>query len=463
MILYIQNLVYILVGNLYYLLGIMQSLNEDLVNFKKKWFDFMGYTPHNGQMRLHYPKKEDARFFVMVCGRRFGKSTSAAMEATYYASQPNKVIWLVGLSYDKADIMFREVWKRMVVGKANDIEKASEKERIIRFKWGTTIEAKSADNPDSLVGAGLDLLVIDEAAKVKKKVWDMYLSPTLADKKDSKCIFISTPEGFNWLYDLYLLGQKDKLWESHQAPSWENQFAFPEGKEDPFLVERKRNMSKEMFDQEFKAAFTSFEGRVYPFDRQKDVGSYPYNPNYPTFCSIDFGYRMPAVGWFQVYKVNGIEHINMIDEILHEKNIKTDELAKRILSKKYNVRAYYGDPAGMQAQGQSGLGDIEIFRRNGIDVRTIRDKTSRNIASGISHVRGYIENANNERFLHLDYKCQGMAQDLETYRYPEASDNKELKPTPIKDGNSDHGCDMLRYFFINRFPIKNRKLNVRSR
>ena len=127
-------------------------------------------------MKLHYPKKEDARFFVMVCGRRFGKSTSAAMEATYYASQPNKVIWLVGLSYDKADIMFREVWKRMVVGKANDIEKASEKERIIRFKWGTTIEAKSADNPDSLVGAGLDLLVIDEAAKVKKKVWDMYFN-----------------------------------------------------------------------------------------------------------------------------------------------------------------------------------------------------------------------------------------------------------------------------------------------
>ena len=54
-----------------------------------------------------------------------------------------------------------------------------------------------------------------------------------------------------------------------------------------------------MFDQEFGSAFTSFEGKVYPFDRNKDVGEYPYNPNYPTFCSIDFGYRMPAVGWFQ--------------------------------------------------------------------------------------------------------------------------------------------------------------------
>ena len=56
-----------------------------------------------------------------------------------------------------------------------------------------------------------------------------------------------------------------------------------------------------------------------------------------------------------------------------------------------------------------------------------------------------------------------MAQDLETYRYPEAIDNKELKPVPIKDGHSDHGCDMLRYFFINRFPIKQRQLTMRSR
>ena len=441
----------------------MQTFNNNLKEFKEKWFDFMEYKPHKGQVKLHFPTKGDARFFVMVCGRRFGKSTAAAMEATYYASQPDKHIWLVGLSYDKADIMFREVWKRMVIGKANDVEKASEKERYIRFKWGSVVEAKSADNPDSLVGAGLDLLVIDEAAKVKRKIWEMYLSPTLADKKDSKCIFITTPQGFNWIYDLYLLGKSDNLWESHQAPSWENQYAFPDGEDDAFLIERKRNMSKEMYDQEFGSAFTSFEGKVYPFDRNKDVGYFPYNPNYPTYCSIDFGYRMPAVGWFQIHRIEGEWHINVIDEIIHEKNIKTDELVNKIKEKNYAVRAYYGDPAGMQAQGQSGLGDIEIFRRHGINVRSIRDKTSRNIASGISHIRGYIENANGNRYLHLDNKCMGLAKDLENYRYTEAVENKDLKPDPLKDGLHDHGCDMLRYFFINQFPIKRNTLIMRNR
>lgn len=437
-------------------------MDNSLQNYKEKWFDYMDYKPHLGQSKLHYPTKDTARFFVMVCGRRFGKTTASAMEATYYASQPNKRIWLVGLSYDKADLMFREIWKTMVVGHPNDIKRASEKDRFIHFKWDTVVEAKSADNPDSLVGEGLDLLIVDEAAKVKSKIWDMYLSPTLSDRK-GKAIFITTPEGFNWIYDLYLLGQSDELWESHQAPSWDNHYAFPEGKQDQFLLERKRNMAKEVYQQEYGAAFTSFAGKVYPIERSLDVGNYKYNPNLPTYCSIDFGYRMPAVGWFQIYRVGGFYHINMIDEIIHKTNVKTDELALNIKAKKYNVVKYFGDPAGMQAQGQSGLGDIEIFKKHGINVHTKRDKASRSIASGISHVRGFIENAQGERFFHINEKCVGIITDLENYRYPEVKQGADLKPEPVKDGFHDHGCDMIRYFFINKFPIKQREFKVRTR
>ena len=153
----------------------------------------------------------------------------------------------------------------------------------------------------------------------------------------------------------------------------------------------------------------------------------------------------------------------MIDEIIHETNIKTDVLANKILEKKYNVIKYYGDPAGMQAQGQSGLGDIEILRRKGIIVHTKRDKASKSIASGISHVRGFIENAEGQRFLHIDEKCTQIMKDLENYRYPEPKEGADLKPEPVKDGYHDHGCDMVRYFFINQFPIKNREFKVRTR
>ena len=235
---------------------------------------------------------------------------------------------------------------------------------------------------------------------------------------------------------------------------------FPEGQKEQFLVERKRNMSKELFDQEYGAMFTSFEGRVYEFDRSIDMGEFPYNPNYPTYCSIDFGYRMPAVLWFQTHKIGGMTHINVIDEFVHETAVKTDELANMIKSKPYAITEFYGDPAGMQAQGQSGLGDIEIFRRHGIFVKSVRDKVSRLIPSGVSHVRGFIENAHGQRFVHLDNRCLGLAEDLEGYRYPEAKEAKELKADPLKDGRSDHSMDAFRYFFLNRFPIRQRELGV---
>ena len=179
-------------------------MQEKNYEFKKKWFEYLGYKPHDGQLALHYPKKYNARFNVIVCGRRFGKTWASAMEATYVASQPNKRIWVVGMSYKKARLIFREIWQRMVVGHGDDIDKASEKDMYIRFKWGTIVEGMSADNPSSLVGEGLDLLVIDEVAKMNKKIWDMYLSPTVAGRK-GKVIFITTPEGRNWIYDLYKL------------------------------------------------------------------------------------------------------------------------------------------------------------------------------------------------------------------------------------------------------------------
>ena len=138
-------------------------MQEKNYEFKKKWFEYLGYKPHDGQLALHYPKKYNARFNVIVCGRRFGKTWASAMEATYVASQPNK-----------------RIWQRMVVGHGDDIDKASEKDMYIRFKWGTIVEGMSADNPSSLVGESLDLLVIDEVAKMNKKIWDMYLSPIIA-------------------------------------------------------------------------------------------------------------------------------------------------------------------------------------------------------------------------------------------------------------------------------------------
>ena len=435
---------------------------KELVEYKKKWFKFIGYEPHNGQLKLHFPEKE-ARFTVAICGRRWGKSVSASVEAEIMATQPKKRVWIVAPTYNGSEKIFREVWHHLIIEKDMPTRRASYKDQYIEFEWGSTFEGKSADKPDSLVGEGLDLLILDEAAKIKHKTWNMYLRPTLSDRK-GKAIFITTPQGFNWVYDLYLLGQgKDKMWNSFNSPSWENQYAYPEGEGDEDLLEAKRNMPIEVFDQEYGALFTALSGRVYPFDRMKDLGSFPYDPDLQTYCTIDFGYRQPAVLWIQTKMIEGEWHSFVIDEISHETNVKTDVLAKMIKKKPYNVINYFGDPAGKAVQSQSALGDTEIFRKLGINVRSVKDMVSRKIENGISHVRGFIENADGKRYLHLDKKCMGLAQDLENYRYPEHMEGRDLKQTPLKDGIHDHGVDALRYYFINRFPIRQNNLRFIGR
>jgi len=416
----------------------------------------MGYKPHLGQRKLHFPSKSTSRFFVIVCGRGYGKTYSSSMEAAYIASLPDKKVALIGLSYKKSKLLFDNIWQTMVLPNKNDVIKSSEKDQYVKFRWGSTIEGLSADNPDSLVGDEYDLAILDEAAKMKPEIWDMYVSPAVG-RRNGKAVFITTPQGFNWVHEKYILGKQDPMWESHTAPAWENTFAYPQGKKTPVILERKRNMTKEIFDQEYGAKFTSFEGMVYPFDRNKDVGKYPYNPDWETYCSIDFGYRMPSVGWFQCYRVEGEWHINMIDEIGHESNIKTDELIRRIKSKPYHITQYFGDPAGKQRQGQSGMGDIEIFRQQGIRVDSVTDRLSKNKPSGENHTRSFMENADGLRRFHIHEKCTEIQEDLEFLRYEKGGEKS------VKDDYHDHSCDMLRYFFINRFPMKNRAVKLRGR
>jgi hypothetical protein len=332
-------------------------------------------------------------------------------------------------------------------------ERHSGKLRYARFWNGSEIWIKSADNPDSLIGEGLDWLIIDEAAAVVSKItWEQYLRPTLSDR-GGWCLFSTTPRGFNWIYDLYVRGQSIDYpeWDSWQHPSWHSRYFRDD------VDELRRTLTRETFEQEYGAQFTSFAGKVYPFSRITHVRKLDFIPEWETYCSIDFGYRMPSVGWYQVGRIDGHYEVHLIDEISHKENIKTEQLADMVLAKGYPVIRYYGDPAGGGVQSQSGLGDIEIFRRKGLKVYYTTDKVSRPISAGVELVRSFFENAEGKARFFVSDKCVGHIEDFEAYRYPEKKEDRALKDEPLKDGRHDHGCDDCRYFFINRFPIKKRE------
>jgi hypothetical protein len=148
------------------------------------------------------------------------------------------------------------------------------------------VQVKSAHDPDSLRGVGLDLVVLDEAAYMSEETWIEALRPTLSDRK-GRAVFLSTPNGRNYLYHLFLRGQgDDPEWKSWQLPTSANPFI------DPAEIERARAELPEMiFRTEYLAEFLESGAGVFRYVREVSTAqpqSEP-DPTHSYIAGVDFG------------------------------------------------------------------------------------------------------------------------------------------------------------------------------
>ncbi|MEP7285215.1 MAG: terminase family protein, partial [Chloroflexota bacterium] len=144
-----------------------------------------------------------ARYRVLSKGRRFGGSMLGAIEAVASASQRGQV-WYVCPSYPMAT----ERWTELcILARQFPETTILEGPRSITFPGGGKVTVKSAHEPDSLRGSGLDLIILDEAAYIQDllKLFGEVLLPTLLDRK-GRALFISSPNGLNAFRTLYVRG-----------------------------------------------------------------------------------------------------------------------------------------------------------------------------------------------------------------------------------------------------------------
>lgn len=236
-------------------------------------------------------------------------------------------------------------------------------------------------------------------------------------------------------------------WYAVKSPSWNN----PHLQKDE-IEEAQNTMSQNTFLQEYGAEFTTLTNAVYPeFDRKVHLIPYDYNPNYQTFCSIDFGWQNPTAAiWIQVDPLTGKCYV--FDEFV-ESHITTEQLGYILHNRGYNISGYYCDPAG-NATESNGESPVLMLKKMGINCEFKTDPTSRKITTGIELIRSKLMNALGETNLFFSKKLKRIIHDIENYRYPEQRENEPAREEPLKDGVTDHTMDALRYFFTNRFPIK---------
>lgn len=197
---------------------------------------------------------------LFLAGERFIPTHNSQMSAFKVVmdalKKPDGVYWLVSPTYPQTKIIWRMI--KRFLPKAY-IKTIREGELYIELANGSTIWAKSGDNPDNLRGEGLNGVILDECAMLKPDVWNEAIRPALGDKQ-GWAIFISTPKGKNWFYELFLRGidTTQNRWKSYQYPTWENPIISQDE-----IDEMKRSMPDIKYRQEILAEFLDAGGEVF--------------------------------------------------------------------------------------------------------------------------------------------------------------------------------------------------------
>lgn len=247
---------------------------------KFAWFFEKGYEPHLYQAAFHLLSNDVRgtllRFRCLVAGRRGGKTLSAAWEVTYYCLHPHVFHWDAHRKHSDEPL---HIWVlvpdfknsgraamrtlRKVFNQAGLVEgkdyKWNKGELYIEFANNSFVEFKSAETAENLVGAGIDILWVDEAAVITSEDAYEYASPALDDKLGI-VICTTTPRGKNWFYKTFW-GEKahdDPAIGSVEYRSIDNPY-FPR---EAWLY-RKKHYHPMRFLQEFMAAFDALAGKEF--------------------------------------------------------------------------------------------------------------------------------------------------------------------------------------------------------
>ncbi len=386
-------------------------------------------------MDLHQAQKtivtDNHRFRVILCGRRFGKTTLAVLEMIGKAVfKSNRNIAYIAPTFQQArDIAWQEM-KKIVRPATNDINESRLEITLNTTDRGTsTIKLRSWDAIDTLRGQHFDFIVLDEVASMRNfwEGWEEVLRPCLADTK-GECMFIGTPKGFNHFYDLYNKERLDTDYKSFHFTTYDNPF-IPSEEIDKARLE----MPEDRFAQEYMADFRKQEGLVYKeFMRDKHL----YNElpahakvGYKDIISgIDWGFTNPCAVT-KIY-VDSDNHF-WIDEEYYKTGQTKDQIIE--IAKGFQARMYYPDPEDPEA--------IEKAKK-WLNVREV----NKSIKNGIDHVRELFKQGR----IHINRNCVHLIEEIEQYAYPEKRDLHNFDENPIKE--NDHLMDSMRYALFNYQP-----------
>ena len=260
-----------------------------------------------------------SKFHVACVGRQFGKSLMAMNLVLYWGINrgPAKCLW-VSPVYSQTDKVQKELMA--AIGESGLVKSCNYSSNEITLKNGTQILFRSAERYDNIRGLTCDYGVIDEAAFCKDEAWQEAIRPVFM-VRGKKVLFISTPKGKNFFYDLYQLGVSEDYPQycNYTGTSYDTPYIDPID-----IMDAKKTLPENVFKQEYLAAFIDSGGEVFSNLDKNTFAQYP-RPQGKIFCGIDLGKQEDyTVATFvdsrgqivDIYRSNAQEWTTMVNEIL---------------------------------------------------------------------------------------------------------------------------------------------------
>lgn len=363
------------------------------------------------------------RFRVVVCGRKFGKTTldSEEIKGKAISKDNQRILYIAPTLGDARRLMWDRL--RNELGGAIEKENDTRLELKVRTQYGglSDVFLGSWELVNNYRGDEFDFILADEVQDYRNfwVGWQEAMRPTLTPRQGI-ALFTGTPKGFNHYYDLFNLQYKDADFKSFKFTTYDNLY-ITIGE----IEKAKSELTDDRFAQEYLADFRKSEGLVFKeFNREQHLFIETVFGFTEKLSGVDFGYTNPTA----VLQINVKDGAYHVTKELYRTGMTDEEVADYVAAQRFNK--VYPDPAQPQS--------IEVMRRKGVNVRDVV-KGADSIQSGIDRIRELFKQ--NKLFIHSS--CVNLISELETYSYADKSPYRNANENPIDEFN--HAIDALRY------------------
>lgn len=411
------------------------------------------------------------RFNLSVWGRQSGKTTIGYRKMIWKPLKSTSqremnrwgTYWHILQTYAAADIVYERTL-RLIHPFKDQIQKyKSDTDRRIELIGRNNLFFKSGQNYEDLRTESLDGAILDEARQQKREIWPMVIFPMLA-KSNGWGDIMTSPNGFDWIYDLKVDKENDPSWGVIHAPSTEAWWWTPQE-----ISEAKKNMTDLEFRQEIMAEFVNIRsGKAYvSWGDHNHAEECPFmagklfSPYLPIVIGMDF--NLSPMSW--TLGQTAADKWWWFNEI-YLKNSHTMEAAlelrDRILRFKYegfrgepNI-ILCGDATGKATQRSSNQSDYDIVKQVLKDAKiSYRDETPESnppVKDRINAVNVKCRDATGQTAMHVHpIYCPHLVKDLDRVGWKEGADFV-LNPGPAKD--LTHPSDSIGYPIYQLTPVK---------